>query len=252
MMLQIAATRYILKYPWGVLCCMLAATTAFSQQPLPADSQVLQQAVETNRQLYKNTLGASLRLYNGFQYTHPAQRSVDVPFWITDSFVTGTVWYDGNEYNDVPLRYDLFRQTLTTTGFQNQDMITLITEKVSSFRLGGHHFMLLKAMEDSGHTIQSGFYDRLYKGRNLSLWAKRNKEFELSAKAENGAGSFKESVAYYIRLNDVFYQVSSKRDLVAVLKNKKEAIDAFVKTNRLSFKKDIETTLLKLVIHCDQ
>jgi hypothetical protein len=230
---------------------MGAAATAFSQQSLP-DSQVLQQAMETNKQLYKNTLGASLRLYNGFQYTHPAQRSLDFPFWITDSFVRGTVWYDGNEYNDVPLRYDLFHQTLTTKGFQNQDMITLITEKINSFLLRQHRFILLKAVEDSGHTIQSGFYDRLYEGRNLSLWAKRKKEFELSTKAENGAGSFKESTEYYIRLNGVFYPVNSKRDLVSVLKNKKEAIHAFVKMNRLSFKKNIETTLLQLVIHCDQ
>lgn len=241
-----------MKNNFHFICVVLFVLNGFVAvaQPTLPDSAVLKQAIANAQNTYKRKMQENLRLYNGYQYVNSSLRAVNVPFWGSDSFTIGNIQYDNSYYEQVPMKYDLVNQNVVIVNAKDQSQISLVNEKISSFELTGHHFIMLRPEKINASEMEPGFYDCLYSG-NTTVWARRTKKYELPQKAEEQNGNFKETAIYYIQVDNNFYPVSSKRDVLKALKNKSDAVNQFIKSNDLSFKKDLEQTLIKVVTYFD-
>ncbi len=235
------------NYSWitGILAFLICYHTAACQQLLP-DSTLLQLSIVKARNLYGAEMKNNQRLYNGYQYIYPAERTFNSPFWIGDSLVPGNIGYDGNDYPGIRLKYDLVRQNIIINNSAYEADIVLPPEKITHFSIYQHDFFMLHAGDSNYHAISTGFYDRLYKGA-IAIWAQRSKQLERSLKAEERLNTFKETTVWYIQVDRLFYPVNNKRDIIKVLKEKEKAVNNFIKVNKLDFKKNFEQALILAV-----
>ena len=57
---------------------------------------------------------------------------------------------------------------------------------------------------------------------------------------------------YFIKLKNVFYPVDGKSELLDVLKDQQDVLKKYIRTNKLNFKKDLETSLVLTTIYYSQ
>ena len=53
-------------------------------------------------------------------------------------------------------------------------------------------------------------------------------------------------------MNDVYYSVDGKNALLDVLKDKKDDLKKYIRTNKLNFKKNLESSLVLVTIYYSQ
>jgi hypothetical protein len=231
--------------------CFLVLCFVFLKKELNAQNQVsdslLPYKITSLENYYKKVIGSFMRPFYGTAYTFINQRAYGFPFWNTDSMRLGSIVYDHVLYNEIPLQYDIVNQLLVTTEPQKGFLIVLLSDKINSFSIDGHHFFTIKA-NDSNNIIKTGYYERLI-NNNYSLWAKRDKEFKLPLRPDELTGNYNTVNTYYIALNEKFYTVQNKKEILSVLNDKKEAIRSFIKLNKLSFNAKIEEALIKVMAY---
>lgn len=227
---------------------MLCALQGIAQSR--SDSSAYQKSVTTSINGYKWAIRENLGLFNAPQYLFVFKQSYGFPFWNADSLINSSIDYDGNYYDDVPLKYDLVNQAIITKSYEQSVQIALLNEKIKSFTINNHQFYKLDNFKNSYKNINTGFYDRLYVGR-ITIWAKRNKELKLSLNAEEQSGKFKEFDQYYIQTDNVFNLITEKANVNSTLKNNK-AIDIFMKQKKMKFADNIEDELIKIAMFYEQ
>ena len=57
---------------------------------------------------------------------------------------------------------------------------------------------------------------------------------------------------YFIRLHDVYYAVDGKSSLLEILKDQEDVLKKYIRTNKLNFKKNLESALVLSVIYYSQ
>jgi len=123
-----------------------------------------------------------------------------------------------------------------------------VKQKVTSFDFLDHHFINIDADSLANNTIiRSGFYDELYKGK-LQVLAKRSKNIQNSGNSES---YFNLQTEYYIRKNNIYYSISGKGSLLAVLKDRKKDLQQYIRTNEIKYNKDPEEAMVKIASYYD-
>lgn len=229
-----------------LLLCFVCFGNTLTAQNQISDS-ILLYKITSPENYYKNEIGGYMRLFYGTAYTPANQRAYGFPFWNTDSIRLGSIIYDHVLYNNIPLQYDIVNQLLVTAEPQKGFLIAMSNDKISSFSIDGHIFFTVKA-NDSNHIIKTGYFESLI-NNTYSLWAKRDKEFKLSLRADELTGNYNNVNTYYIAINEKFYAVQNKKEILSVLNDKKEAIRSFIKLNKLSFTEKIEINLIKVMAY---
>jgi hypothetical protein len=231
--------------------CFLLICFVFLEKELNAQNQVsdslLPYKITSPENYYKKVIGSFMHPFYGTVYTFINQRAYGFPFWNTDSMRLGSIVYDHVLYNEIPLQYDIVNQLLVTTEPQKGFLIVLLSDKIHSFSIDGHNFFTIKA-NDSNNIIKTGYYELLI-NNNYSLWVKRDKEFKLPLRADELTGNYNTVNTYYIAVNEKFYTVQNKKEILSVLNDKKEAIRSFIKLNKLSFNAKIEEALIKVMAY---
>jgi hypothetical protein len=226
---------------------LLNWSTAFCQQTI-SDSATYVQAVNSLTNLYKNHSGENSRLFSAPEYLYTTQRATGFPFWYADTMLTGTVYYDNNRYDNVPMQYDIVNQKIVIQTFDKNALLKLTDEKLTYFNIKNHLFVNINAEKNNYENITSGYYEQLY-SNDIIIWAKRGKEFKLALKAEDQTGSYRAFDKYYIQQGNIFYPVVEKGDVLRVLKDKKAELNKFIKDNDIKFTGDIDTALINIAAH---
>ena len=99
-------------------------------------------------------------------------------------------------------------------------MMKLIIGKVDTFQLHGHTFVRLQADSANQEMLQPGFYDLLHNG-NTQLFVKRIKNMQDKATPAGMEGEFRVADKFYIQKDGEYHQVSSKRSVYKLFKDKK-------------------------------
>jgi hypothetical protein len=87
------------------LLLLISGATAFSQ---PAgDTTFITVAVQNTIKFYRDALGAQARLYNGGKYEAPEHTLEQHPYFLSEDWLDGDVFYDGEYFRNIPLMYDL-------------------------------------------------------------------------------------------------------------------------------------------------
>lgn len=187
-------------------------------------------------QFYYSAIGLQAHLYNGPLY-EPYVRlfSEGHQFLKIDTFHKERVFYDGLQYFNVPLLYDIIRDEVITLYPKDNYYISLIREKLDSFSFLDHSFIKIKDA-DGVAVPPPGFYDQLFFSPSISFLAKRKKYIqEVSGRSTIDIKVY-EKTNYYIKKDNVYHMVRNKNSVMALLKDKKTAMQHYIKENKLRFK----------------
>ena len=224
------------------LSCIAQSQT---QQP---DSLLNTESVSNLRQIYLNEIGDNAQIYHGSEYIRNGQKAIGFPYFESDNMLSGSIFYQGIEYPQRNLHYDLVSDQIISNNFQRNAQISLSPDKADSFRIGTQVFIRLYSSKSNG-LPRDGYYEQLYSGEP-GVFAKREK------KLVSGTGSdetkYIQYNSYYIKFKNVYYEVEGKNTLLDVLKDKQDYIKKYIRTNKLNFKKNLESSVVLTTIYYSQ
>jgi len=199
---------------------------------------------------YMAALGPQSPIYNGIEYIdYDFTLREGHPFFESQEFKNGEIYFDGMMFYKVPMCYDLVKDQVVIRDFYNIYKIVLPANKIQQFALAGHTFVRIQ--RDSLNQVKTGFYDQLCKGK-IGLFAKREKEiFEKSG--FSGIDILVTSKnTYHIMKGGIYYSFKNKRGLLDILHDKKKAIQQYFKKNKIRFKDNPEKAMIAAVEYCNR
>jgi hypothetical protein len=196
--------------------------------------------------VYTSRAGTNSHLYNGSQYIDYDHRITGNPFFEASHFADGSIVYDGIFFENVQMFYDILHDDVVIKNYNDSSLI-LVKEKISSFNYAAHKFVRLDSSETG---IPTGFYDVLFEGK-ITLYARRKKEVIEKVNLQYSESYFATSVEYYILSDSIYHLVSDKRSVLQVMADKRADVTKFLHQNKIKFKKNMETDLIRTSAYYD-
>lgn len=231
--------------PLPFLILLSLVSLRATAQSYTADTLFVARAKEYAQSLYQQSIGSQAGLFNGSAYVEYQPLKDEHPYFFAD-WVEGSIHYNGELYEKVPLLYDLQTDKIITEHARSFNKIQLVDEKVNYFILGDRTFLRLT---DKG--IAPGFYELVYDGRTR-FYVKSRKEQQERNTVTELLRTFEEKKTYFIYKGGTYFVVKSKKSVLAVLEDRKSELKKFIKQNRLSFSKDRIKSLTLITQHYDQ
>jgi hypothetical protein len=216
-----------------------------------ADTTFLSAAINNTFRTYQQAIAGQAKLYNGSKYLPPTESVEEHPYFISDDWIMGDVFYDGEFFENVPLMYDIFNAKLVTEHYSSGQPIQLISDKLHHFNISGHHFEKILNDTIGASLPETGFYDILYSGPT-KLIAKRQKMLREQITSSQIDTFYDEKDRHYIFRNDVFFHVKNKRGAFKILSDARQPLRKFLKANRIRFNDDKELALKRMAQFYDQ
>lgn len=203
---------------------------------------------------YYKTIGENAHLYNGSEYMVDAAYEKDDNknlYFLSIFLDRGSVFYDGAEYENIPMAYDILHDDLITTRYNQNYRIRLNADKVDHFTFAGHEFV--RIVDDSIHhlTIGTGYYDKLYDGKSKVL-VKRKKILQQRYSGGVAYNDYVEKDLYYILKNGAYNQVSSKKTVENLFRDHKKDLKKYFRKNKISFSPKPEYGMVQAATYYDQ
>src|SRR4030095_1161345 len=220
-------------------------------QSTSVDSAIRRDAYNQTVSNYFHSMAENSQLNQGIEvveYTIPSQMH---QYFQTDQFAQGEVVANGIMYPNAYLLYDLVHDKLIVKHYSNILKVEQISEKIESFSMQGHQFERGVAASVSQSSISTGFYDVLYKGKPVSVYAKRTKSTEEQIKDMQVVLIFNEKNRYFIKKDDNWYPVSDRKAALKVMADKKKEMEDFLRKNKIKFKKQPEQALSRMAAYYD-
>lgn len=230
-----------------LLLFIVLSKVAVTQEPV-ADTSLTAIAKQNAILNVKERARAYDLLYQGIEYLFYGHGIDGHPYYETDSFRRGSVWYNGLEFDDADLLYDISRDQLIIPYRYSTGMLQLVTAKISRFSIGGQSFIQVSSDTNLVNTPEEGFYELVYDSKSVQLLVKHRKDIKVPAKTD--AKPFFNYVAtYFIKKNNRFYLIRGEKDVLAMMPEKKAEIKKIVKEQQLSFRKNKVGYLVTLLKH---
>jgi hypothetical protein len=214
-------------------------------QNVKADSAFIADAKKNVIASYANGISAQSHLYNGSAYTEYISQNDEHPYFI-DEWVEGSVTYDEELHNNIPLLYDISLDRIIVDNPYSIKKVMLVFEKVSDFTIKDHHFVQLKSTP-----LPVGYYELGYDGQH-KVYVRHRKTLQSKAVDYSVINLFEEKKLYYIYKNGTFYSVRGKRSVLKLLEDKKKDLKEFIRNNKLQFGDDKARDISRLVQYYDQ
>lgn len=237
----------LVNHLFGIFLITLLSPCAMAQQDPLTSVQLTDSSLAKAIKIYDLAIGRNSFLYTGRVYNNKYSSVQGHQFFMDDYWEEGVIWYKGQQFDSINLMYEIFNDEVLVESFTTRGALAplkLHAPDVSSFRLFGHTFVRLQP--DSSQNIRVGYYDVLFDGNSVQLYAKRSKEMVKSNDVNTVAESFIQKDKYYLLKGDRYYQVKKKGSVLKVLEDQKRELKKFVKTNMLSFSIDRERTLIEV------
>lgn len=157
------------------------------------------------------------------------------PYFKAQSFVIGSLNYEGELYFNLNMRYNLHEQEIILK-IQNRNstnvIIKLFKDKVSGFTIDGHRFVKVSGVDSNNDNI-FGFYEVAFSNEIFLLLIKHKKNKTDSY--ENGfmyAEFINAKNEYIILFKGNYTQIKSKKDIIQLFPKLKEKINNFYKIKK--------------------
>jgi hypothetical protein len=217
----------------------------------PADDSILyKKAVDNLIALYQQSSGDQTGLYNGSQYSgYPFVFAEGHPFFKDNKPGTGSIVYDNVLYENVLLQFDEVQDVMILDSASRR--IQLLNDRITRFTLYNNNF--IRIIKDSSNIplVRTGFYNILYDG-NTSLLKKEEKIVREDVTTGVLLRFVDINKFYYIKRNNVYYSIQSKKSMLAFFKDRKKEIRQYIRKNKLSYRKDRDNTLTKVTAYYNQ
>jgi hypothetical protein len=184
--------------------------------------------------VYHRALYPETGLYNGIEYLPYFFPFVeDQPFFLSDRPLTGSVVYKNILYENVKLMYDVTRQQLVVIHPFHLQKIRLTTAHVNAFNLADHQFENLTSDSLSKGTITTGYYEVLYKGKNVRLLSSIKKDITEELTSTYGVlYHLKDNNHFFIEKDGRYYALSNQRSVLNIFSDRKKEMIPFVTKNK--------------------
>jgi hypothetical protein len=239
----------LIRFVFIFFFLLVLSNPLFSQQH--NDSLFYNRSLDSAKSFYVQEAAANLSLYNGSEYYRSPVSTKGFPFFKSENLIEGSVFYDGNLYQRINLQYDIAKDELVIKNLQQNATVTLIAQKVTYFTLEHHNFVYVLPANKAADFIAPGFYEKLLHS-NISVLAKRIKKFSLALNAEDNSSKYTEVNSYFLQKQDDYYSITDKHSLLVLLNDKKNQLKEYIRDNKISFKKDPEDAIIKIVTYYNQ
>ena len=230
----------------------LAPTLVFSQVTLP-DTLFVKATADHAKEVYSQLTKNYSHLYNGKEYI-PFKKNmpeIGTPFFFSEDWEEGQVFYNGELYERVLLRYDLLTDKLIVE-HKGHGEIELISEKIKYFQMAGHTYIRWDDKAANKSVIRSGFYDVIYNG-TTKVFVKRLKVTEERIETQYSMTlTFKEKNTIIISKKGAYYVIGNKSSALKVFEDQKSALKKFISQNKIKYRKNREEALIKIAGQYDQ
>ncbi|MCG2430450.1 hypothetical protein [Aequorivita xiaoshiensis] len=224
---------------------ILLFTTPFILAQTVAESKVYE--------TYDNIIGVeNTGLFNGTEFTDLfLNTNGTYRYFKGYDYVRGAVYYNGEFYSNVLLKYDLLEDNLIThsEGKLSVFNVKLIPDFVTSFSIYNRDFV--KLVDINLPLPGNGFFEEAYLGNQFKLYIKHNKRKK--DKALNSGVQYRFSINnYYLLQVDGHYAViNSIKDLRRALPEREDDIRKYYKSYKKLYKSDPDNFLIKLLKHLE-
>lgn len=209
------------------------------------DSSLYNASLKYATDNYHKAVYPEIGLYNGREYiNYNFSFREGQPYFESDNEDSaGSIVYDGILYEKVPLMLNLVTEQVIINDPSGVHRISLNNDRVSSFTLFNHNFVRLTEDSLNKNEIRTGFYDMLYKGK-IFVFKKIQKEIDEKLSVTEGSLiRVYEHDNYYIKKEDRFYSISTKKQVLHVLKDRRKELQQFIRKNRLKIRKHKDRAL---------
>lgn len=199
---------------------------------------------------YSRAMGDQWRLYNGGDYKEYRSINGEHPYFLSSDWSIGSILYDGDRYDDVPLLYDLFTGKVITSNMLNNRKMQLVDEKIKYFILDGHRFVHLRST-GKDNLPKEGYFEVIHDGQNTKAYSKHIKAYNETISGGSLYREFEYNVKYYILKKGAYYPVKNNSSILRILADQKQNMKKFISTNHIRFKTDPHKALAKILSHYD-
>jgi hypothetical protein len=154
-------------------------------------------------------------------------------------FENGTIYLKNNFYEDLLLKYDLYKDELILKPYKSTTNIGIIVykEDVDFFTINEKHFFNLNLKYKDAKFI-NGYYELNFKGKKSTLYIKHKKRIRQILTKDRIHYEFDLSTEVIIAKDNEVKLVNSKRDMVKLFPKFKKQIESYYKTNYQLGKQD--------------
>nr|WP_299339182.1 hypothetical protein [Allomuricauda sp.] len=145
-------------------------------------------------------------------------------FFDSQNYSVGSIWYKGQPFYDVLMKYDLFKDqvVISPRGISAASAIILDNAHIDSFSIGGRKFIKMEVKDIQSKPLQ-GFYEAMDKSDDWSFLKKHRKVDVRKLNRNRVYYEFKEKNEFVLEYNQQYFLVKSRNDLLDVFPLSKDA-----------------------------
>ena len=201
--------------------------------------------------LYKAATNDAQNLYNGRLYNIYDSREEEFQFFDSRKLEKGTVFYDGQRYENIPMMYDIVRDELVITHVNGYENILLQSAKVEYFSFYNHNFKRFVSGQGINPDMKTGFYDQIYTGKTKTL-VRRVKQRQEKILDKKVIAQFPAKNFYYVYKDGKYHTVHSKKSVLALFPDEKKELRKELREQKIKFRKQREIAIVTMVSRHDE
>jgi hypothetical protein len=185
-----------------------------------------------NKITLRDTLEENQGLYIGRIWQNLYYLVEEGQFLFSRMFLPGTVTIGGKNFNNVLLKYDIYKDEILTP-LDSGGILQLNKEMVDSFSIffQDRSYRFIRMKEDSTKAA-ARYFNVLYQGKT-SLYLRYSKKIDKTPLQGHDDRFYELVQPYFVKAN-IIYPIDGKGDLLKILNKEKTPIKSFIKKNRLS------------------
>jgi hypothetical protein len=188
-------------------------------------------------------------LYNGPKYQPDAVLYDEGTPFLYSYLQPGTVEYDGKNFKDIELMYDLVKDELVLLHYNGSARIQLIKSKVEAFTIAERSFIHVKEDKSKNWGINEGYYEVIHKGKDL-LIKKNLKVLQTSYTSHSGRVDVFDRQKYFLVRNGKANQISSRKSFLSLLD--KSDIDSKLRKSGVTYRTNQEEYMKQALQQTEQ
>jgi len=195
----------------------------------------------------QDTLKENQILYNGKIWRNLYYQVQENQFLFSDGFLPGSLTIRGKVFNDIDLKYDIFKDELLTP-VENGIILQLNKEMVDSFSLNyqNKNYRFIRMKQGTG---PGGYFNVLYKGKT-ALYLKYFKKIDKLAVEGQYDKFYQDSKLFFVNDNE-FFQITGKKDLINAMDYQKDPVKTFIKKNKFNVSEKIPESFIPILRYFD-
>ncbi|KQS33092.1 hypothetical protein [Dyadobacter sp. Leaf189] len=200
--------------------------------------------------VYKEATAFTQNLYNGRQYYLYDPRNEEHQFFDTRKWMKGVIRYDNQQFDSIPMLYDIFKDELVIKHF-NGDHLLLQSEKVDFFLLNDHSFVRLEAGKDIGPQMRTGFYDVIYDGKSRTI-ARRAKQRQEKIVDKKVISLYPQKNFFFVLKDGKYHSTQTKKSVLNLFPEHKKELRKVLRDGHIKFRKQKDLAIAKMVAVHDE